>query len=213
MKTQQLTPAQALAAQAANAAEDAALIEALVRRDPMAIDRLYHRYRALMYATARQIVRDEWDTEEVIQDVVWTIHRKADSFRGDSGLSTWIYRITQNAARMLLRKRKRIALPLQDDELDTLVQQASDGAVWHMPEAQAEANRAVANLMQAAASLPADNRELFVAMDMRGEDKDVVAERMGMTVSALKARLHRVRKQLRDATVGDNAFADASLAA
>lgn len=213
MKNEQLTPAQALAAQAANAAEDAALIEALVRREPMAIDRLYARYRALMYATARQIVRDEWDTEEVIQDVVWTIHRKADSFRGESGLSTWIYRITQNAARMLLRKRKRIALPLQDEDLDVLVHQACDGAVWHLPEAQAQANVAMRNLLTATANLPAENRELFVAMDLRGEDKDEVATRMGMTISALKARLHRVRKQLRDATVAEGSYDGTTVAA
>ena len=112
---------------------------------------------------------------------------------------------------MLLRKRKRIALPLQDEELDALVHQANDGAVWHLPEAQAQANRAVANLMQAAALLPAENRELFVAMDLHGEDKDEVAARMGMSISALKARLHRVRKQLRDATVGDEDLGGSSL--
>ena len=62
MKTQQDMSAEALAAQAANAAEDAALMDAVVRSDPMAIDRLYRRYRGLMYSTARQIVRDECDT-------------------------------------------------------------------------------------------------------------------------------------------------------
>lgn len=186
---------------------DAELHLALTAQIPAALQVFHNRYRALMYSTARKIVRDEWDTEEVVQDVVWTVFRKADSFRGDSGLSTWVYRITQNCARMLLRKRKRVPTPMASDDVEFLVASQREGESWHLPEAQLAGRLAAQNLLRAAEALPEENRALFLAMDMEGEDKEVVAERMGLSVSALKARLHRVRKQLRDATTSDVAFA------
>jgi RNA polymerase sigma-70 factor, ECF subfamily len=181
--------------------DDAILVRRLAAKEPLALADFQRRYSGLITATARAIVRNDWDTEEVVQDVLWTVFRKADSFRGEAGLSTWVYRITQNAARMLLRKRKRIATPVEDGALDALVHAAHRGADWHHPDAQAQGNRALRNLISAADALPVDNRALFIAMDLYDTPREEVAAQMGITVSALKARLHRVRKTLRDATV------------
>ncbi|MEY3014720.1 MAG: hypothetical protein RIT45_3455 [Pseudomonadota bacterium] len=182
---------------------DAELHAALAAQVPAALQVFHDRYRALMYSTARKIVRDEWDTEEVVQDVVWTVFRKAHAFRGDSGLSTWVYRITQNCARMLLRKRRRVPLPMESEAMDFVVAASREGECWHLPEAQLAGRDAALRFQTAYAALPDDNRALFHAMDFEGEDKEVVAEQLGLSVSALKARLHRVRKHLRDATLGE----------
>lgn len=186
---------------------DQELHAALVAQLPAALALFQERYRALMYSTARKIVRDDWDTEEVVQDVVWTVFRKASYFRGESSLSTWVYRITQNCARMLLRKRKRIPIPMESEDVDHIVASQREGESWHHPEALLAGRLAAKNLAEATAALPEENRELFFAMDLRGEEKEAVAERMGLSVSALKARLHRVRKTLREATTSDVAFA------
>ena len=178
---------------------DVQLIEALKSKDPTALDLFYRRYRALMYSTAGKMIRDEWELEEVVQDVVWTVWRKAHTFRGESGLSTWVYRITQNAARMLLRRKKRVPLPMAQDSVDALLEHSRQGEVAHLPESIIRGEQVARSISDAIAALPADNRAMFVAIDVYGEDKTTVADRFGLSVSALKARLHRVRKAVRTA--------------
>jgi RNA polymerase sigma factor (sigma-70 family) len=56
---------------------------------------------------ALRILGEAADTQEVIQDVFWTVFRKTQSFRGNSGFSTWLYRLTVNAALTKLRQRKK----------------------------------------------------------------------------------------------------------
>ena len=80
-----------------------ALITKLRRRDPDALFYLYNEYRDRVFAVVRRIVRDDWDAEEVVQDVFWTVHRKIDLFREDSALWSWMYRISVNAAKMKVR--------------------------------------------------------------------------------------------------------------
>lgn len=182
---------------------DVQLIEALKAKDPTALDLFYRRYRALMYSTAGKMIRDEWELEEVVQDVVWTVWRKAHTFRGESGLSTWVYRITQNAARMLLRRKKRVPLPMEQDSVDALLEHSRQGEVAHLPESIIRGEQVARSISDAIAALPADNRAMFVAIDVYGEDKTAVADRFGLSVSALKARLHRVRKAVRTAAEAD----------
>ncbi len=182
---------------------DAALVAALVAKDPLALERFSKRYRALMYATASKTLRDEGDLEEVVQDVLWTVWRKAHTFRGDSGLSTWVYRVTQNAARMLLRKKRRVPMPMEQDVMDAQLERSRQGEVSHLPEAVLRGQHVAQHIDAAIAKLPADNRDLFLAMDVRGEDRDAVAERHGLSISALKARLHRVRKAVREAAANE----------
>ena len=180
---------------------DEQMIAGLLEKNPLALEAFYKRYRSLMYSTAAKYLQDEWQIEEAVQDTVWLVWRKIHSFRGESALSTWVYRVAQNAARMVLRSQKRVPQPIEQDNIERMIEVSRQGEVAHLPEAQFEGDMVARQIDAALARLAPENKELFLSMDVRGESKEDVAERLGMTISALKARLHRVRKAVRAAAV------------
>lgn len=173
------------------------LVQRLVDKDPTALDDFYRQYRSSIYALARRIVVDEWDAEEVLQDVVWTVYRKANTFRGEAEFQRWVYRVTRNASLMLLRKRKRIPTPCEDSDMETFINATSHYDDINHPEQAIIHNRAVSRMNGELDSLDPVNQALFHAMDVNGRSKEEVADELGLSVSAVKARLHRIRKALR----------------
>src|SRR3954463_8694375 len=79
------------------------LLTRLQRGDEQALSDLIDTYGAKIYQLAFRYLRNKEDAEEVAQDVLFKVHRKVGEFRGDSALSSWIYRITFNAAMSRLR--------------------------------------------------------------------------------------------------------------
>ncbi len=92
-------------------------MEALRRDASDAAEMLVARYRDRVLRLARRITRSEEDAEEVAQDALWTVVRKINSFRGEAALSTWVYRITANAALGKRRARKGKASEIGFDDL------------------------------------------------------------------------------------------------
>ena len=86
---------------------EAALIEGLKVGDQQAFEAIFNLYSAKLYNVAHRILGDVADTQEVIQDVFWAVYRKAKSFRGNSQFSTWLYRMTINAALGRIRRSKK----------------------------------------------------------------------------------------------------------
>src|SRR6266567_2655886 len=82
------------------------LLERLQRGDDQALTELIDTYGTKIYQLAFRYLRNKEDAEEVAQDVLFKVHRKVGTFRGDAALSSWIYRITFNAAMSRLRTAK-----------------------------------------------------------------------------------------------------------
>jgi len=184
---------------------DAPLVAALRRDDPDATDQLVERYGSRVYRLAVRITGVEPDAEEVAQDALLTIVRKIHTFKGESAFGSWVYRITANAAYEKLRSRRRkineIAL---DDVLPSL---GVDGRHFAPMEdwsrrvdeqaAQGELRRALTAAIDA---LPPDYRTALVLHDVEGVANLEIAETLGVSLPAVKSRVHRarlfVRKQL-----------------
>ena len=83
------------------------LVERLRAQDPTAVADLSDSYGAKIYQLAFRYLRNREDAEEVAQDVLLKVYQKIDAFRGDAALSSWIYRITFNAAMSRLREFKQ----------------------------------------------------------------------------------------------------------
>src|SRR5688500_2845178 len=83
------------------------LVERLRAQDPAAVADLSDTYGAKIYQLAFRYLRNREDAEEVAQDVLLKVYQKIDAFRGDAALSSWIYRITFNAAMSRLREFKQ----------------------------------------------------------------------------------------------------------
>src|SRR6476659_2238913 len=124
--------------------DDRRLIARLQARDETAVHELAERYGPRIYQLALRQMKSREDAEEVTQDVLMKVYRKIGAFRGDSALSSWIYRITFNAAMSRLRQHRgeRAAEQERDRALavlegsdDGTQRQMADQADWsHMPD-------------------------------------------------------------------------------
>lgn len=173
------------------------LIERLRHREPEALFFLYNEYRDRVFAVVRRVVRDEWDAEEVVQDVFWTVHRKIDLFREDSALWSWMYRIAVNAAKMKVRKYKRTPTPMEDELLRDLCSRDLDDDELR-PDQHLMCQQVLDQVEVYLASVSETNRALYMEMEWHGADKEAVAAQLDLTVPAVKTRLHRLRAGLRD---------------
>ena len=178
------------------------LAAGLAQRDIMALETFHSVYKERILAVARRMVRDEWDAEEVFQDVLWTVYRKADSFRGDSDLWPWVRRVTHNASLMLLRKRRRAPMPIEDSDIEAIIGSEPTADIGTRTEEVAKGKQAAERMGDELDRQDPTNRHLFVRMEVDGASKEEVSEELGLSISAVKARLHRVRKALRDAADG-----------
>ena len=179
-----------------------ALVAGLRTGDNAAYEELLRRYERQIFGLAVRMTRNEADAEEVLQNVFLQIFRKIDTFGGDSALSTWIYSVTSNAALMLLRKRRRTReVPdSSDDSGESLARQREPESHWsRLPESQFDSAVLVDQVESALAQLPAEQYQAFVLRDVEGKSAPEAARELGVTVAALKSRLHRARLHLRDA--------------
>ncbi len=172
----------------------------LLAQAPGAVESLVHRYGVKIYRLALRITGRPEDAQEVSQDVLWAIVRKIGSFKGESALGSWIYRITANAAYEKLRSRRgkdevswEALLPSFDAD-GHLVDVGRDWSHVEDPALQAEARQ---RLREAIQSLPPDYRTAFVLHDMEGLSNPEIAELLGISLPAVKSRVHRSRLFLR----------------
>jgi len=86
---------------------DTALVEQLRRDDGGAAEALVDAYGSRVYRLAVRVTGNASDAEEVVQDALWTVVWKIDTFRGDSAFGLWLYRIVANAAYQKVRSRGR----------------------------------------------------------------------------------------------------------
>jgi RNA polymerase sigma-70 factor (ECF subfamily) len=172
----------------------------LLAQAPGAVETLVHRYGVKIYRLAFRITGKPEDAQEVSQDVLWAIVRKIGTFKGESALGSWIYRITANAAYEKLRSRRgkdevswEALVPTFDGD-GHLLDPGRDWTLAEDPALQAEARQ---RLREAIESLPADYRTAFVLHDMEGLSNPEIAEALGVSLPAVKSRVHRSRLFLR----------------
>jgi len=132
------------------------------------------------------------NAEDVAQEAFISAYRARNRFRGDSKVTTWLYRITSNAALMRLRKEKR-GRSLTRTGLDDV-----DIPSWgETPEGSAVTSELGEKILEGIAMLQPDLRAAVVLRDVSGLSNTESADSLGITVSSLKSRLHRGRILLR----------------
>src|SRR5262245_26562477 len=196
---------------------DAGLAEALRLREPTAAERLVATYGDRAYRMAVRITGNGQDAEEAVQDAFWSVVRKIDTFRGDSAIGSWVYRIVANAAYEKVRRRPQATVEISPDEvLPTFHEDGRYAGViadWSSrvddPAVQTEL-RAV--LTSAVSELPAHYRVVIVMHDVEGVSMTEVAEVLGITLTAAKTRAYRARLLLRKRLTDFMAGATASVA-
>ena len=176
---------------AAGRPDDLALVERVRRGDLGAFEELYRAHAGRLYSVACRMLGNQTDAEDLLQDIFLTAHRKLDSFRGDSALGTWLYRLATNLCLDHLRSRAARTNQLSD-ALD------DDPAV---PETVGRglADRTVAkmDLERALAQLPDGCRAAFVLHDVEGLEHREVAQALGIAEGTSKSQVHKARLRLR----------------
>ncbi len=181
---------------------DWTLVEALRRRDSTAAERLLETYGDRVYRLALRITGSEQDAEEVVQDAFWSVVRHIDTFRGESLLGTWIYRITANTAYQKLRRtahrRDEISLDQGLPIIDDGHHHGDPSGDWSGqiddPAVQSELRDVLASAID---ELPANHQAVFVLHDVEGLSMAEVADALGISLATAKTHAHRARLRLR----------------
>lgn len=163
------------------------LVEAARGGDRVALERLLEHVQPRVYSFGMKMCGDREDAREVLQDTLIAVARSVRDFRGASSLSTWLYTIARS---FCIKRRRR---PLREEPIDEALIDPSAG-----PESQA-ANQQIERLLVAAmGELDPIYREVLVLRDGEGLTAPETAEVLGISVDAVKSRLHRARVQVRD---------------
>jgi RNA polymerase sigma-70 factor (ECF subfamily) len=174
--------------------DDAADLECLRRHsagDREAFGELFARHRGRLWAVALRTTGNPEDAADALQDAAVSAFRAVDSFRRDSAVGTWLYRITVNAC--LDRMRRQAARP-------TVHYPDPESSIWRQatadPVDMAEQRELRLVLEQALASLPLDQRAAVVLVDVQGLPVEEAAAVLDVPVGTVKSRCARGRAKL-----------------
>lgn len=182
---------------------DATIIQGLRGGDDRAFELLVRTYVGPLRAVALRLLQNPADADDAVQEALLSAYRGFANFRADSRLATWLHRIVVNAALQRLRRGRH-----QDEtqDLDALLPRFDANGYpqhFHQPwvssiddlVARAETRESVRQMID---RLPESYRTVLILRDIEEVDTTEAAELLGISVAALKVRLHRARQALRN---------------
>ena len=182
---------------------DRELVRLAKKGDTRAFGKLMLEYQNKIYRLARRMTETDEDAEDVLQEAFIKAFKSLSGFKGKSKFSTWLYRITVNLALMKLRRKKidSVSLdePVATDE-GSVQREIEDEAIGPLEELIESESMEV--LDEAINDLPKSYRAVFVLRHVEGLSTEETARIVGISVPAVKSRLHRTRLMLREKLLG-----------
>ena len=157
---------------------------------------IYEQYRPRVFLWCLHIARNLEDAEDLTQDAFLLLHRKINTYRGESAFSTWLYRLATNIALMRLRKKT-----LPQTSLDEILE-THEGAINPRQELKTfdralAASIARVDLERMFDQLPGGFRKAFFLHDTEDYSHSEIAELTGWSIGTSKSQLHKARRRLR----------------
>lgn len=185
--------------------EEQRLIERARDGDQAAFEELLARYEKPVYHQALRLLSNPEDAADVTQEVFLKVWRNLPSFRGESGFSTWLYRLTDNAAIDLLRREKKRR---GDGSLD------DDGQGWDAaladpaptPHQAAEREELRQSVAEALSRLSQEHRRVLVLREINGLSYDEIGRLLDLTPGTVKSRIARARLSLANILLKSGTF-------
>lgn len=178
---------------------DAELVRRAKAGDNEAFGELVERNEGKVYGLCLKMLGNQEDAEDCLQEVFIKAYKALPGFRGEARFSTWLYRIAYNEALMKMRKKTLDTVPLdrpvelEEGNVDR------DLADWTTdPRADVMNDELSEVLVQHVNELEPDNRIVFLMRDVHGMSTSDTAQALGLSVPAVKSRLHRARLFLRE---------------
>ncbi len=174
---------------------DREIVRRTLKGDPEAFSTIVREYSPRLMNLALGIVRQREVAEDVVQDSLVKAYEKLSTWRGDSSLSTWLYRIVYTTAVSSLRAPKRfLDDPIAVDRAATL--QADDEGGWQLTEHN------IAKMRRALDELPPLDRTMINLFYIEEKHVREVATICGESEGNVKTRLHRTRARLKNLMIG-----------
>src|SRR6202167_5403197 len=170
---------------------DAELLRRHVAGDPDAFGQLFLRHRDRLWAVAVRTLSAPEEAADALQDAMISAFRRADSFRGDSAVTTWLHRIVVNAC--LDRLRRRAARPAAGGPDGRTLDHLAIGHPAPAPAAQSDPSLDVAAALR---TLPPDQQAALVLVDMLGSSVANASDVLGVSQGTVKSRCARGRARL-----------------
>jgi len=179
-------------------ADDTALLARHIDGDPDAFSELVARHRDRLWAVAMRTLGDPDDAADALQDALLRAFRRAETFRGEAAVTTWLHRVVVNACLDQLRSRRSRPSDPVDPLEDSTLNQADRGLDRGAgdPEAAALAEERRRQVLAALATLPVDQRAALVLVDMQGWSVHDAAGVLDCPVGTVKSRCSRGRARL-----------------
>ena len=153
---------------------------------------IVEQYSGFVFNVVNRILGNQADSEDAVQEAFISAYRNFHKFRGESSVSTWLYRIAVNAALMKLRRDRRKEFLTQTGYDDTQLVRWTEG-----PESAALNSELRDHLEAGLLLLPPQLRTVVVLRDVQGLSNEEAAKVLETSVSSLKSKLHRGRVLLR----------------
>lgn len=186
-----------MASEEAGKISDERLVEKAKLGDYSAFEELVARYQGRVYGLAYRLTRNTMDAEDALQDAFLQVFQKITDFRGESAFSSWLYKIALNAAFMKLRKRQR---QREESFEEAMPKFREDGSYAGMvakfsisPEDEALKAEAKGVIEEAIDKLPEEYKMVLLLRDVDGFSAPEASEMLGLSIPAIKSRLHRAR--------------------
>jgi RNA polymerase sigma-70 factor (ECF subfamily) len=170
---------------------------------PLTVEQIYRDYAPRIYTLARRMLGNDADAEDVTQNVLLQMIQRLSTFRGDSAFTTWLHRVTVNAAltyrrNRAIREQHRVHDPLEDFTDEGKHRRPVKS--WRLGPEKAVLDKESERIIeQAIARLPANYRDIYVLADVEDLPNAEIADMLGLSVEAVKSRLHRARLWMRQA--------------
>jgi RNA polymerase sigma-70 factor (ECF subfamily) len=171
----------------------------IVRRvragEPALFELIVRRYNQRLYRTARAIVKNEAEAEDVMQQAYISAFQHLATFAGNAQFSTWLIRITINVALMRLRKDRKLSLVDDEGAWETLMTHDTPPP---SPEQQASTHELATLLEAAVDALPEAYRMVFALREIEELSTAEVASALEVSEDVVKQRLHRAKGLVQD---------------
>ncbi len=175
------------------------LIDQIRKGDIASYEILVKRYESRIFYHCLKFLGNHEDAEDVLQESFLKAFRALDSFRGDAAFPTWLYKIATNGCLLKIRQRKRRDAYSLDEPIETgdsFIQR--ELADWsNDPALQVDGDEVRQIIDMAINNLPDDKRIVLVLKDIENMPNKEIGELLGISLSAVKSRLHRARLVLR----------------
>ncbi len=176
--------------------EERELIEKILSGETDAYAEIVRTYQTKVLGLCTSLLGDATQAEDAAQEIFIKAYQSLRSFRGASAFSTWLYRITANHCKDILRKRLRE----KSESLDALIEKAGDAAqkLWE-PSFNPGMSAVGADLVERLlSSLSPDERLILTLREVQGLSYQEIAWTLGCSLDAVKSRLRRAREALQE---------------